>query len=135
MPSGGTKLFSRIDVGLNCGGRWHPHGGYRALHSRFLKTTKENNMKLRIAILAACASTLALAQVDVARANYNAASGSKSLVRITDIWQVADALTDGLLIVRPNSQKQKAGLGKTKPSTSNGINIKGVGGKYKCEWD
>jgi len=45
----------------------------------------ENTMKTRIAILAACASTLALAQADVARANYGAASESKGPVRITDV--------------------------------------------------
>jgi hypothetical protein len=39
-------------------------------------------MKIRIAILAACASMLALAQADVARANYGAAPEPKSLVRI-----------------------------------------------------
>ena len=37
-------------------------------------------MKMRIAILAACGSTLALAQADVARANYDAASESKRSV-------------------------------------------------------
>jgi hypothetical protein len=42
-------------------------------------------MKIRIAILAACASTLALAQADVARANSITASESKSLVRIADV--------------------------------------------------
>jgi hypothetical protein len=39
-------------------------------------------MKIRIAILAACASTLALAQADVARANYGAASESKIAVSV-----------------------------------------------------
>jgi hypothetical protein len=42
-------------------------------------------MKLRIAILAACASTLVLAQADVARANYGAAFESTSAVRITHV--------------------------------------------------
>jgi hypothetical protein len=42
-------------------------------------------MKMRIAILATCAGTLAVAQADVARANYDAASESKSPVRITDV--------------------------------------------------
>ena len=41
-------------------------------------------MKMRIAILAACASTLALAQADVARANYGAALESKSLAWTND---------------------------------------------------
>jgi hypothetical protein len=35
MPSVGTKLFSKIDVGLNCGGRWHTHNCYRALPAAF----------------------------------------------------------------------------------------------------
>ena len=42
-------------------------------------------MKMRNAILAACASLLALAQADVARAHYGAASESKSRVRIADV--------------------------------------------------
>jgi hypothetical protein len=43
----------------------------------------EKTMKMRIAILAACASALALA--DVARADYGAAFESKILARIADV--------------------------------------------------
>ena len=42
-------------------------------------------MIIRIAILAACAGTLALAQADIARASYGAASESGSLARLTDV--------------------------------------------------
>ena len=42
-------------------------------------------MTMRIAILAACAGTLALAQADVAQANYAPASESKTLVRNADV--------------------------------------------------
>ena len=42
-------------------------------------------MKIRIAIFAACASTLALAQIDVARADFGTASECKSLVRIANV--------------------------------------------------
>jgi hypothetical protein len=41
----------------------------------------ENTMKMRTAIFAACAGTLALAQIDVARANGSGAE-PKSIVRI-----------------------------------------------------
>jgi hypothetical protein len=46
---------------------------------------KRRPMKMRIAIFAACASTLALAQADIARANFGAASESKRLVRVADV--------------------------------------------------
>ena len=42
-------------------------------------------MKMRTAIFAACASALALAQTDVARANGGTASESKSPVRIAEL--------------------------------------------------
>ena len=42
-------------------------------------------MNIRIAILAACASTLALTQADVARANYDAASESKAIVKTAGV--------------------------------------------------
>jgi hypothetical protein len=88
-------------------------------------------MNIRIAIFAACASTLALAQADVAWANYGSTSNSKNPVSITDIVQVpairyagngaTDYLTDGLRIndnrkaktdtALPKTQKQKTGAG------------------------
>jgi hypothetical protein len=54
-------------------------------HARLLENKMDTTMKMRIAIIAACASTLALAQADVARANYITASESKSLVGIAEI--------------------------------------------------
>jgi hypothetical protein len=50
-----------------------------------LETNKEKNMKMKIAILAACVGTVALAQADIARANYAAAYELKSFLRISDV--------------------------------------------------
>jgi hypothetical protein len=45
-----------------------------------LETNKENTMKMKIAIFAACACTLALVHTDVARAAYAGATVSKRTV-------------------------------------------------------
>ena len=68
-------------------------------------------MKMRTAIFAACASTLALAQTDVARANYGAASESKSLVRIADVGPKPMLVAGGFKIgenENPRPQKNRA---------------------------
>jgi hypothetical protein len=41
-------------------------------------------MKMRIAIFAACVGTVALSQVDIARANYAAVSGILGIMRLQD---------------------------------------------------
>jgi hypothetical protein len=50
-----------------------------------LETNKEKNMKIRIAIIAASAGTLALAQTDLAQATYAGASASISTVTFPDL--------------------------------------------------
>lgn len=96
-------------------------------------------MKIRIAVLAACASTLALAQADVAQANYSAAFESKSPVRITDVGpvpaiMVAQNTIDPIpgidIVVRKNGgivKRPKAGSGlpNKKVGTARGTLPKG----------
>jgi hypothetical protein len=50
-----------------------------------LETIKENTMTIRIAIIAACAGTFALAQADFAQATYAAAPASKSVIGMNDV--------------------------------------------------
>jgi hypothetical protein len=73
-----------------------------------LKTELENTMKIRTAIFAACASTLAVAQTDVARANFGAASESKSLVRIADVGPKPMIVAGAYKISENESRKVKA---------------------------
>lgn len=84
-----------------------------------MDTNKEKIMNIRIAILAACAGTFALAQADVAQANYSAASGSKTLVKIADVGsEPAIVVAQGAAIITSRSNikhpSQKAGPVKPK---------------------
>jgi hypothetical protein len=79
MPPVERTLLSKKDIGLDCGGRWPLYLAYRAkpAHCCLLETIKENNMKIRIAILAAYVGAFALAQADIALAAYTGAAASK----------------------------------------------------------
>jgi hypothetical protein len=87
---------------------------------------------MKIAILAACVGTLALAQADVARATYSAASAAKSAIGMNDVGSqpvivVATVVNTSHSNIRhpgvkskktktapalPKTQKQKADSGK-----------------------
>jgi hypothetical protein len=106
-----------------------------------LETNKEKNMKMKIAILATCASTLAMAQTDIARANYRASSEPRMVkvimaegqnqengaVRFAAVWEVINSNPD-------SNAKQPKGGAKTKkelsgPAKNDSMNQKGrVGG-------
>ena len=60
-------------------------------------------MKMRIAILAACAGTLALAQVDVARANYGPATGAP----LGAEKMLAEGRPAGVIVVAENNPGQE----------------------------
>jgi hypothetical protein len=75
-------------------------------------------MKMRIAILAACASMLALTQTAVARANYGSASESKSPMRIADggpepAIKIAQSGVDIGAFETQRKKGKTAGSGKT----------------------
>jgi hypothetical protein len=79
-------------------------------------------MKLRIAIIAACAATFALAQLVPAQAAYTGASETKSAVSIADVGSVP-AIRLALLvsttrsnIKHPSKASPKTGNGNTKPA-------------------
>lgn len=76
-------------------------------------------MNIRIAIIAACAGTLALTQADSAQANYSVASGPKTLVGIAGVGQEpAIIVAQGAPISTSRSNikhpSQKAGPAKPK---------------------
>jgi hypothetical protein len=86
-------------------------------------------MKIRIAILAACAGTLTLAQADVARANSVTASETKSLVRIADVGPKPMIVAGGFKISENESPRPQnrvkapvKGNGSVSGGTSNPTN-------------
>ena len=77
-------------------------------------------MTIRIAILAACAGTLVLAQADVARASYETASESKDPVSSTDVGpvpaiMVAQYRIDPVLVNQGNEDLAQGTARKTLP--------------------
>jgi hypothetical protein len=80
-------------------------------------------MKIRIAILAACASTLTLAQTDVVRANSVTAFESKRLVRIADVGPKPMIVAGGFKISEnesPRPQNRVKAPVKGNPSVGGG---------------
>lgn len=77
LPSAGTRSLSTIDVGSDREGCGYPQSAYHAMsmHGCLLEATKEKNMKMKIAILAACAGAVVFAATTCA---YARSKGSPS---------------------------------------------------------
>ena len=88
-------------------------------------------MKIRIAIIAACVGTLALAQAELAQANYGVASESKP-VRVTDSGPEPVIVLAGETVVVTGSRIPQQGLYSTLPVTAVGQQ-ETKGGKGKGE--
>ena len=86
-------------------------------------------MTMRIAILAACAGTLALALADVARANYSVASESKTLVRNADVGP--EPVIVIAAPVNTSRSNKKAGVATSDPIPGVDIVVKPGGGLAK----
>ena len=96
-----------------------------------LENKIENSMTMRIAILAACAGTLALAQADVAQANYSAASESKTLVRIADVGSEPVIVVAQSAPVNTTRSNKKAGVAIGEPIPGIDIVVRPGGGMVR----
>jgi hypothetical protein len=121
VPSAGKKPPARIDVGLNRGGC-----GICILPiARFLQTKLENTMTLRIAIIAACAGTFALAQTNLAQAAYAGAAESKNRATIANVWS-DPAIVVATLINTSHSNIRHPGVKKSRTSKGSNKGKQGI---------